>query len=81
MGRVCREQECNWWCLCCNKWLCWRVWIVVRIVVWVIVTVGKWVTRIVDQPSNCNVSMRFNFTIGAIALLAAALIGHFLFGR
>jgi hypothetical protein len=34
-----------------------------------------------DQPSNCNVSMRFNFTIGAIALLAAVLIGYFLFGR
>src|SRR2546425_10430241 len=19
----CTEQDCNWWCLCCNKWLCW----------------------------------------------------------
>ena len=19
----CREQDCNWWCACCNKWFCW----------------------------------------------------------
>lgn len=39
----CREQSCNWWCLCCNKWLCWLVTIVVRVVTWVLITVGKWV--------------------------------------
>ena len=33
-----------------------------------------------QSSSNCNVSMRFNFIIGAIALLAAVLIGDFLFG-
>jgi hypothetical protein len=27
----CREQACNWWCLCCNKWFCWLVDILVRI--------------------------------------------------
>lgn len=43
----CREQECNWWCLCCNKWFCWLVTIVVRVVTWVLVTVGKWVTYLV----------------------------------
>lgn len=21
--RTCSAQQCNWWCLCCNKWLCW----------------------------------------------------------
>ena len=40
----CREQDCNWWCACCNKWFCWLVTIVVRVVTWVLVTVGKWVT-------------------------------------
>ena len=50
--RRCREQDCNWWCLCCNKWFCWLVWILVKIIRWVIVTVGKWVTRIVCEVVN-----------------------------
>ena len=45
--RRCREQDCNWWCLCCNKWFCWLVTIVVRIVVWVVVTVTRLITEIV----------------------------------
>jgi len=48
----CREQECNWWCLCCNKWFCWLVWVVVRVVTWVLVTVGKWVGRLVCEIVN-----------------------------
>lgn len=43
----CREQSCNWWCLCCNKWLCWLVTIVVRVVTWIVITVGKWVAYLV----------------------------------
>lgn len=43
----CREQACNWWCVCCNKWLCWLVTVVVRVVTWVVITVGKWVTSLV----------------------------------
>jgi hypothetical protein len=35
----CVEQDCNWWCLCCNKWLCSLVWIVVTVVNWVVKTV------------------------------------------
>lgn len=45
----CREQECNWWCLCCNKWFCWLEWVLVKIIRFVLVTVGKWVTRIVCE--------------------------------
>jgi hypothetical protein len=45
--RRCREQNCNWWCICCNKWLCWLVTLVVRVVVWVLTTVGKWVAYLV----------------------------------
>lgn len=50
--QVCEEQECNWWCLCCNKWLCWLAWVVVRVVTWVVVTVGKWVVRVVCEIVN-----------------------------
>jgi hypothetical protein len=45
--RHCREQDCNWWCLCCNKWFCWLVTVVVRVVTWVVVTIGKWVAYLV----------------------------------
>src|SRR3954468_6951352 len=48
----CREQDCNWWCLCCNKWFCWLVWVLVKVIHWVVVTVGKWVTRIVCEMVN-----------------------------
>jgi len=37
----CVEQDCNWWCLCCNKWFCF--------IVWVIVTVGNWVAHTVCE--------------------------------
>lgn len=30
--RRCREQECQWLCLCCNKWFCWIVDVLVRVV-------------------------------------------------
>jgi len=42
LQQTCVEQSCNWWCLCCNKWLCWLVWVVVKVVTWVLVTVLKW---------------------------------------
>lgn len=45
----CREQDCDWWCACCNKWFCWLVWVLVKIVRWVLVTVGKWVVRVVCE--------------------------------
>lgn len=52
LQKTCEKQKCKWWCLCCNKWLCWLVWVVVRVVTWVVVTVIKWVTRIVCEVVN-----------------------------
>lgn len=49
LQQTCQQQDCNWWCLCCNKWLCWLVWIVVKVVVWIVITVGKWVTHTVCE--------------------------------
>lgn len=37
----CIIQDCNPWCLCCNKWLCGFV--------WVIVTAGRWITETVCE--------------------------------
>lgn len=40
LEEVCWEQDCNWWCLCCNKWLC------------IFVTVLKWVTWVITIIST-----------------------------
>lgn len=47
--RRCRERPCNWWCLCCNKWFCWLVTVLVRVVTWVVVTVTRLVTVVVCE--------------------------------
>lgn len=75
LERRCREQECNWWCVCCNKWFCWLTWVVVRVVTWVVVTVGKWVTRIVCEVVNAVLD-----TIGFLVelLLSIPIIGGIL---
>jgi len=44
----CVEQDCNWWCLCCNKWFCFLVWVVVTVVNWVVHAVCEIVLDIVD---------------------------------
>ncbi|MGH2667235.1 hypothetical protein [Flavobacterium sp.] len=45
--RRCREEPCNWWCLCCNKWFCWIVVVAVLVVTWIIVTITKLITEVV----------------------------------
>ncbi|MEA2862207.1 MAG: hypothetical protein QOC84_163 [Bradyrhizobium sp.] len=44
----CVEQDCNWWCACCNKWLCGLVWIVVTLAKWVVQTVCEIIGDAVD---------------------------------
>jgi hypothetical protein len=48
----CIEQDCNWWCLCCNKWLCALVWVVVTVVTWVVTTVCEVVADVIDLVVN-----------------------------
>jgi hypothetical protein len=43
----CRVEPCNWWCLCCNKWFCWIVVILVKVILWVTETVTRLVTEVV----------------------------------
>jgi len=45
--RRCEERECNWWCLCCNKWFCWLETIIEIIVEWVVRVVGEWLVETV----------------------------------
>jgi hypothetical protein len=48
----CIEQDCNWWCLCCNKWLCALVWVVVQVTKWVVTTVCEVVADVIDLVVN-----------------------------
>ncbi len=48
----CIEQDCNWWCVCCNKWLCALVWVVVNVVSWVVQTVCEVVADVIDLVVN-----------------------------
>jgi hypothetical protein len=74
-ARTCEEQECNWWCLCCNKWFCWLAWVVVRVITWVIVTIGKWVTRVVCEIVN-GILDAIGFIVELI--LSIPIIGGFI---
>jgi hypothetical protein len=42
----CQEQECNWWCLCCNKWFCWLIDILSRILTIIIQVIEQIVEAI-----------------------------------
>jgi phage-related protein len=44
----CVEQSCNWWCVCCNKWFCFIVWVVLTVAKWVIETICEIVADVVD---------------------------------
>jgi hypothetical protein len=46
------EQDCNWWCACCNKWLCGLVWVIVNVATWVVQTVCEVVADVIDLVVN-----------------------------
>ena len=60
----CRSRRCNWWCLCCNKWFCWLVTVIVRVVHWIVETVVKWVVRIICEVVNAIVGLIIDFVEG-----------------
>src|SRR5215217_5418907 len=37
----CQEQPCQWFCLCCNKWLCWILDVLVRILILIIEVIER----------------------------------------
>lgn len=45
----CREQDCDWWCACCNKWFCWLAWVVEKVIDWVLLPIVKWVVHTVCE--------------------------------
>jgi hypothetical protein len=43
----CREQNCNWFCLCCNKWVCSLVSVLLKVIVWIVTVVGEWLVEVI----------------------------------
>lgn len=43
----CEKQECIWYCLCCNKWICTILTIVLTVIEWVVKTVCTIVVTII----------------------------------
>jgi hypothetical protein len=74
----CGKQDCVWWCLCCNKWFCWLVAIVVEIVVWVVVTVVKWVVTVVCQIITVVVGIVVDLVLKIITRLVACVVCIFI---
>lgn len=46
LQQQCREQQCNWWCLCCNKWFCWLIDLLLRLVVWIVRIFWEWLLEL-----------------------------------
>ena len=64
---TCLEQPCNWWCLCCNKWLC--------ALAWVVITVGTWVVNTTCELIADTVDVVAGSVTGLIDLIAGILTG------
>jgi hypothetical protein len=72
--RRCREQDCNWWCLCCNKWFCWIVTVVVRVVTWVLITIGKWVAHLVCKIVTTIVGIVVELVLKIVTRIVTFLV-------
>jgi hypothetical protein len=53
---ACAAAPCNWWCLCCNKLICWLVVALVAVVVLVTIVVTRMVTVVVCEVVNLVLS-------------------------
>lgn len=59
----CSRQSCRWWCLCCNKWLCWIALIIcyVLVTIWLLVVVIIGVALVTTCWVTCSLLFLFSF--------------------
>ncbi|WP_434811842.1 hypothetical protein [Microbacterium sp. bgisy189] len=70
----CKKNKCKWWCACCNKWFCWLVTIVVRVVTWVVVTIVKWVSYLVCKIVTVVVGVVVDLVLKVITRVVTFLV-------
>jgi len=74
LWQTCSQQNCSWWCLCCNKWLCWLIDIILWILWFVILLVFMIVSAVVCIVLLLIVLICFIF-FGFFLLLQAIFSG------
>ena len=74
--QVCQQQSCNWLCLCCNKWWCGFVSVIVAAVYWVVEKVVRLVTRTVCELIASAVDIVVNVLGGLIGFFVALFSGN-----
>ena len=74
--QVCQQQSCNWLCLCCNKWWCGFVSVIVAAVYWVVEKVVRLVTRTVCELIASVVDIVVNVLGGLIGFFVALFSGN-----
>lgn len=74
--QVCRQQSCNWLCLCCNKWWCFFVSVVVAAVYWVVEKVVRLVTRTACEVIATLVDVVVNVAVGLFSFFGALFSGN-----
>jgi hypothetical protein len=62
----CSQQRCRWWCLCCNKWICW-----ISLIVAAIILLVLYVIYVVSA-----VMLAFTCWLICIFLFMAEIIGN-----
>jgi hypothetical protein len=60
----CQEQDCDWWCACCNKWFCWLAWVVEKVIEWVLVPITKLVVHTVCEIVADVIDLIVNVFVG-----------------
>lgn len=66
----CQEQDCNWWCACCNKWFCWLAWVVEKIIEWVLVPITKLIVHTVCEIVADVIDLIVNVFVGLWNIIA-----------
>ena len=72
--KKCKKRKCKWWCACCNKWFCWLVTVVVKVVTWVFVTIIKWVTYLVCKIVMVVVDIIVKIVIRILKFLVTFIV-------
>lgn len=69
--RMCSASPCSWWCLCCNRWLCWIALILVAIITFVFWLLYPTVITLLTSCENlCVLLATFNQARGAASVMA-----------
>lgn len=66
----CEEQDCDWWCACCNKWFCWLVWVVRHVVDWILVPIVNFVVHTVCEIVADIIDLIKNVVVGLWNIIA-----------